>query len=48
MQASEHPQEAYLAKKPFGKVPAIVSENFQLWESAAILMYAMFVGIFII
>ncbi len=39
MQAGEHRQEAYLAINPFGKVPAIASENFQLWESGAILMY---------
>jgi glutathione S-transferase len=39
MQASEHRQEPYLAINPFGKVPAIAFENFQLWESGAILMY---------
>jgi glutathione S-transferase len=39
MQAGEHLQAPFRAINPFGKVPAIVDENFQLWESGAILLY---------
>jgi glutathione S-transferase len=39
MQAGEHRQPDYLAINPMGKVPAIVDEDFQLWESGAILLY---------
>jgi len=39
MQAGAHQQPDYLAINPMGKVPAIVDDNFQLWESGAILLY---------
>ncbi|ARV58451.1 glutathione S-transferase [Nostocales cyanobacterium HT-58-2] len=39
MQAGEHRQPQYLAINPIGKVPAIVDDHFQLWESGAILLY---------
>jgi len=39
MQAGEHRQPDYLAINPMGKVPAIMDEDFQLWESGAILLY---------
>ncbi|QLE54055.1 glutathione S-transferase family protein [Nostoc sp. TCL26-01] len=39
MQAGEHRQPEYLQINPFGKVPAIVDGDFQLWESGAILLY---------
>ncbi|MEH2353638.1 glutathione S-transferase family protein [Nostoc sp.] len=39
MQTGEHLKSEYLAINPFGKVPAIVDEDFQLWESGAILLY---------
>mgnify|MGYP002777938504 CR=1 FL=1 len=39
MKAGEHLQPEYLAINPFGKVPAILDEDFQLWESGAILLY---------
>lgn len=39
MQAGEHRQPDFLAINPMGKVPAIVDEDFQLWESGAILLY---------
>lgn len=39
MQAGEHRQPAYLAINPMGKVPAIVDDDFRLWESGAILLY---------
>ncbi|MEH2183284.1 glutathione S-transferase family protein [Nostoc sp.] len=39
IQAGEHLKPEYLAINPFGKVPAIVDGNFQLWESGAILLY---------
>ncbi|MEH2165460.1 MAG: glutathione S-transferase family protein [Nostoc sp.] len=39
MQAGEHLKPEHLAINPFGKVPAIVDGNFQLWESGAILLY---------
>jgi glutathione S-transferase len=39
MQAGEHRQSEYLNINPFGKVPAIVDGDFQLWESGAILLY---------
>jgi glutathione S-transferase len=39
MQAGEHLKPDYLAINPFGKVPAIVDGDFQLWESGAILLY---------
>ncbi|MEB3180527.1 MAG: glutathione S-transferase family protein [Nostocaceae cyanobacterium] len=39
MQAGEHRQPEYLNINPFGKVPAIVDGDFQLWESGAILLY---------
>jgi glutathione S-transferase len=39
MEAGEHRQPEYLAINPIGKVPAIVDDNFKLWESGAILLY---------
>lgn len=39
MQAQEHEKPDYLAINPMGKVPAIVDEDFKLWESGAILLY---------
>jgi glutathione S-transferase len=39
MAAGEHRQSNFLAINPFGKVPAIVDGDFELWESGAILMY---------
>jgi glutathione S-transferase len=39
MQSGEHLKPEYLAINPFGKVPAIVDEDFRLWESGAILLY---------
>ncbi|PSO52664.1 MAG: glutathione S-transferase [Cyanobacteria bacterium QH_8_48_120] len=39
LEAGEHQQPEYLAINPFGKVPAIVDGDFQLWESGAILLY---------
>ncbi|WP_341527629.1 glutathione S-transferase family protein [Nostoc sp. UHCC 0302] len=39
LQAGEHRQPEFLAINPFGKVPAIVDGDFQLWESGAILLY---------
>jgi len=37
--AGEHRQPEFLAINPMGKVPAIVDEDLQLWESGAILLY---------
>ena len=39
MEAGEHRQDPFLAINPMGKVPAIVDEDFSLWESGAILLY---------
>lgn len=39
MQAGEHLKPDFLAINPFGKVPAIVDDGLQLWESGAILLY---------
>lgn len=39
MKAGEHRSPEYLKINPFGKVPAIVDGDFQLWESGAILLY---------
>ena len=39
MQAGAHRQPEFLAINPMGKVPAIVDEDFKLWESGAILLY---------
>ena len=38
MKAGEHLQPVFLAINPFGKVPAIADDDFQLWESGAILL----------
>ncbi len=34
--AGEHRQPPFLALNPFGKVPAVVDDEFSLWESGAI------------
>jgi glutathione S-transferase len=39
MSTGEHRQPPFLTINPFGKVPAIVDGDFQLWESGAILLY---------
>jgi len=39
LKAGDHLQESYLRINPMGKVPAIVDEEFTLWESGAILLY---------
>ncbi|MBD2484098.1 glutathione S-transferase family protein [Planktothrix sp. FACHB-1365] len=39
MQAGEHLQPEFMAINPIGKVPAIVEDDFKLWESGAILLY---------
>ena len=39
MSAGEHLQPEFLSINPIGKVPAIVEDDFQLWESGAILLY---------
>jgi glutathione S-transferase len=39
MSTGEHLQPNFLEINPFGKVPAIVDGDFQLWESGAILLY---------
>ncbi len=39
MQSEEHLKADFLEINPMGKVPAIVDEEFKLWESGAILLY---------
>lgn len=39
MAAGEHQKPDYLAINPMGKVPALVDDDFKLWESGAILLY---------
>ncbi|VXD20125.1 Glutathione S-transferase, N-terminal domain protein [Planktothrix serta PCC 8927] len=39
MQAGEHLKPEFMAINPIGKVPAIVEDDFKLWESGAILLY---------
>jgi glutathione S-transferase len=39
MQVEEHKQPEFLAINPMGRVPAIIDEDFQVWESGAILLY---------
>ncbi len=39
MKAGEHLKEDFTGINPFGKVPAIVEEDFKLWESGAIILY---------
>lgn len=41
MEAGEHRQPAFLAINPMGKVPAIMDEDLNLWESGAILLYLL-------
>lgn len=39
LQTGEHRQPAFCEINPFGKVPAIVDGDLELWESGAILLY---------
>jgi glutathione S-transferase len=39
MHVEDHKQPDFLAINPMGRLPAIVDEDFQLWESGAILLY---------
>jgi len=39
LRAGENKQPEYLAINPIGKVPALVDDNFSIWESGAILWY---------
>ena len=39
MHVEDHKQPEFLAINPMGRLPAIVDEDFQLWESGAILLY---------
>jgi glutathione S-transferase len=39
MRVEEHKQPEFLAINPMGRVPAIIDEGFQVWESGAILLY---------
>lgn len=39
MPAGEHLQPEFMTINPIGKVPAIVEDDFKLWESGAILLY---------
>lgn len=39
IQENEHQKPEYLAINPMGKVPALVDEDFTIWESGAILLY---------
>lgn len=39
LSTGEHKEPEFLAINPIGKVPAIVEEDFKLWESGAILLY---------
>ncbi|MDJ1173914.1 glutathione S-transferase family protein [Roseofilum sp. BLCC_M114] len=39
IQENEHRKPEYLTINPMGKVPALVDEDFTIWESGAILLY---------
>lgn len=39
LQKGEHKQPEHLARQPFGKIPAIEDDGFQLYESRAIARY---------
>ncbi|MDJ1182717.1 glutathione S-transferase family protein [Roseofilum casamattae] len=39
LRENEHQTPEYLAINPMGKVPALVDEDFTVWESGAILLY---------
>lgn len=39
LRAEEHKQAKFLSINPMGRVPALIDDSFQVWESGAILLY---------